>query len=125
MKIRLIDVDSKIPNIALMKISNYHKAKGDDVNWYDPMFDRFDTDLCYVSKIFTFTPDYQYFPFCPIIKGGTGYDIKTKLDPDIEICDLDYCLYPGCDYSLQFLSRGCIRKCSFCLVREKKGLFIR
>lgn len=123
MKVRLIDIDSKIPNLALMKISTYHKQKGDDVDWYNLMFDRDDTDLCYASKIFTFTSDYLYFPNCEIIKGGTGYDIKSKLPIEIEtIEELDYSLYPDCDYSIIFTSRGCVRNCDFCLVREKEGL---
>ena len=81
-KVRLLAIDSKIPNFALMKISTYHKRLGDDVDWYDPMFDSEDTNILYVSKIFSFTKDYQYFPTnekTKIIKGGTGYDYTSKL----------------------------------------------
>lgn len=124
MKVRLLATDSKIPNLAIMKIYSYHKAIGDDVDWYNPLFDMFDTDILYHSKIFTFSPQYQYYPLnSKIIKGGTGFDIKSKLPDEIEdIIDLDYSLYPDCDYSIQFLSRGCIRNCSFCLVRQKEGI---
>lgn len=123
MKVRLLANDSKIPNVAIMKIYTYHKALGDDVNWYDPMFDMYDTDILYESKVFTFSPDYQYYPVnAQIIRGGTGIDVKSQLPPDIEsINDLDYSLYPDCDYSLQFLSRGCIRNCEFCVVPKKEG----
>lgn len=124
MKVRLLANDSKIPNLAIMKISTYHKRLGDDVAWYEPMFDYTDTDILYHSQIFTFTPKYQYYPLnAKIIRGGTGIDIKSKLPQEIEeIEELDYSLYPECDYSIQFLSRGCFRNCEFCVVRQKEGL---
>lgn len=123
MKIRLLAEDSKIPNLAIMKISTYHKRKGDDVDWYRPLFDYADTDILYESKIFNFSPEYEYYPAnAKIYRGGTGYEISKKLPPEIEcITELDYSLYPECDYSIQFLSRGCVRNCGFCLVREKEG----
>lgn len=124
MKIRLLAEDSKIPNLAVMKISAYHKAQGDNVAWYDPMFDMYDTDIFYESKVFTFSPEYKYYPVnAKIIRGGTGIDVKGKLHPKIEsITKPDYSLYPDCDYSIQFLSRGCIRKCPFCVVPVKEGV---
>lgn len=71
MKVRLLANDSKIPNLAIMKISTYHKRLGDDVAWYEPMFDYTDTDILYHSQIFTFTPKYQYYPInAKIIRGG-------------------------------------------------------
>jgi hypothetical protein len=127
MKVRLLADDSKMPNVAIMKISTYHKNKGDDVNWYNPIFDYLDTDILYHSRIFNFTPEYEYYPInAKIIKGGTGFDIYSKLPDEIEnIVDLDYSLYPDCDYSILFLSRGCIRNCPFCVVRKKEGLIHR
>ena len=124
MKVRLIAVDSLIPNYALMKISTYHKKRGDDVNWYSPLLDYEDTDLLYISKVFTFTKDFEYLPIkAKIIRGGTGYDYNTKLPDEIEnITDLDYSLYPSCDYSIIFTTRGCVRKCPFCIVPKKEGL---
>lgn len=123
MIVRLIDVDSKIPNLALMKISSYHKKLGDNVDFYNPLFDQ-DIDLLYVSKIFTFSSMPLYLPQkCKIIYGGTGYDISKKLPEEIENeIDLDYSLYSDCDYSIIFTTRGCIRNCKFCLVRQKEGL---
>lgn len=122
-KVRLLANDSKIQNLAIMKISTYHKMQGDDVDWYEPMFDMYDTDIFYESKIFTFTPEYKYYPIgAKIIRGGTGVNIQSKLPNEIEqITDLDYSLYPDCDYSIVFLSRGCIRKCPFCVVPKKEG----
>ncbi|AGK97965.1 hypothetical protein [Clostridium pasteurianum] len=123
MEIRLVDIDSKMPNIALMKISAYHKAKGDDVAYHSPLLDAFaKIDKVYASKLFKFTDDYKYYPDAEIIKGGTGFDIKSKLPLEIDsIRKLDYSIYPQHDYSMQFFSRGCIRNCPFCVVREKEG----
>lgn len=123
MKIRLVDVDGIMPVIPLMKIATYYKSQGHDVEWHNPMADNIlSPDKVYASKLFDFTPDYQYFPDCEIVKGGTGYDITSKLPPEIEnITDLDYSIYPTCDYSMQFYSRGCIRNCPFCVVRQKEG----
>ncbi len=118
---RLIDVDGHdFPNLALMKISAFHKLRGDNVDWFNPLFDN--PDKVYASKIFTFTKDYEYFPDCEIIKGGTGYDLTTKLMPEIECMNPDYEIYPKYEYSLQFFSRGCVRDCPFCVVRKKEGL---
>lgn len=120
MKVGLIDVDSKMVNLALMKISAYHKAKGDSVKIYDPLFDR--PDLIYASKIFDFTDKPSYIPGCEVIWGGTGYNVRTKLPDEIEkVRSLDYTIYPSCDYSVQMFSRGCIRHCPFCVVNSKEG----
>lgn len=118
MKVRLVDVDSKIPNLALMKISAYHKAKGDDVDFYSPLFDK--PDLIYASKVFDFTPDFMFYPDCEIVKGGSGYDLKAELPAEIESQFPDYSLY-RCDYAIGFTTRGCIRKCPFCIVPQKEG----
>lgn len=120
MKIRLW-TDAKWANIALMKIATHHRNKGHNVAFHRPLFDTH-TDILYLSKLFRFTDDYAYTGDSETIKGGTGYDIKKQLPPEIDtIRTLDYSIYPHCDYSLQFLSRGCIRNCPFCVVREKEG----
>lgn len=122
MKIGLIDVDShNFPNFALMRISGYYKSKGYDIEWADPMFGT-GYDKVYMSKIFTFSPDIS-IPFdCDVIRGGSGYDIKSRLPQEIESSlAMDDSLYPMYNFSVQFFSRGCIRRCPFCLVREKEG----
>lgn len=119
MKIAILALDGKYANLALMKISAFHKARGDQVEWYNSLQPC--PDKLYVSKLFNFTPDFSYWPNCEVIKGGTGYDIKTRLPDEIETCQPDYSIYPDCDYSLQLFSRGCIRSCPFCIVHEKEG----
>lgn len=99
MRIQLIDVDGhNFPNLPLMKISAWHKEKGDSVEWYDPLTAWINPpDKVYMSKVFTFTPDYPH-PVCAmeIIKGGTGYEYPSggKLLPsEIEHIYPDYNLY--------------------------------
>ncbi|OJV17952.1 MAG: hypothetical protein BGO30_08390 [Bacteroidetes bacterium 41-46] len=120
MKIGLIDVDGHgFPNIALMKISSFHKYRKDIVE----MATIGDYDICYVSKLFNFSedPNSSLISYKHLYKGGTGYDIKSKLPIRIENCQPDYSIYPLYKFSLQFFSRGCIRSCPFCVVREKEG----
>lgn len=127
MEIGLIDVDGhNFPNFALMKISAWHKAKGDNVEWAQPvdLFTQKHYDRIYASKIFTFSPDvdYKQYLYTELQKGGTGYDIKSRLPQEIEDCRLmDYTIYPQYPFSVQFFSRGCIRHCPFCLVHDKEG----
>lgn len=122
MKIGLIAVDSDFPNLALMKISSYHKTAGDEVNWYNP-FEQY--DIVYMSKIFSFTEDYgQWITNAKHIrKGGTGYNLYTTLDKEVEYCQPDYSIYPSIDKKTAygFLTRGCPNKCKWCVVPRKEG----
>ena len=123
MKIGLIDVDGhNFPNLALMKISAYHKQQGDSVEWYSPMFSGH-LDKVYMSKVFTFTPDYEYcIDADKIEKGGTGYKLYDKNLPEyMEHIFPDYSIYPQYDYAIGFLTRGCIRNCPWCVVPKKEG----
>ena len=122
MNVGLIDVDShNFPNLALMKISAYHKGRGDHVEWWNGLKNY---DLVYQSKVFTddYTEDNE---FCinadHIIKGGTGYDLKNTLPDEIEHQCPDYDLYGINDRAYGFLTRGCPRGCPFCIVKEKEG----
>lgn len=135
MKIGLIDVDGhNFPNIPLMKISAWHKAQGDRVEWYDPMFSEH-MDRVYMSKVFSFTPDYEYpIRADEIYCGGSGYCIELvngkevydsdrdcELPPEIEHIYPDYSLYNITDTAYGFLTRGCPRGCGFCHVEAKEG----
>lgn len=137
MKIALIDVDShNFPNIPLMKISAWHKQNGDSVEWYKPMKSSH-MDKVYMSKVFSFTPDYPFsIDTDEIIRGGSGYAISAidgkevydksmdrDLPPEIEHLYPDYSLYPELtkDTAYGFLTRGCPRGCDFCHVEAKEG----
>lgn len=143
--IGLIDIDGKIPNLALMKISTYYKSFGEEVQWVqeDGHYEKI-----YASSIFTRSHDKceklikKYGDKIEI--GGTGWDIKKNLLPEIESCKADYDLYSPemiasrirvigtkehklrkateiVNAGIGFTSRGCVRKCPFCFVPVKEG----
>ena len=123
-KIGLIDVDGHhFPNLALMKISAYHKYHGDEVEWWWG-FGQY--DRVYMSKVFddTYTPDMpEPYNTAEVIKGGTGYGLDNKLPPEIESMCPDYSLYPELTQrkAYGFLTRGCPNNCPFCIVCAKEG----
>lgn len=114
MKIGMIDVDSRnFPNLALMKLPAYHKAKGDEVEWWSG-FSHY--DILYISKVFSneYSPDIlEPVNADHIIRGGTGYDLHNKLSDEIEHISPDYSLYPDLtkNTAYGFLTRGCPRQC--------------
>jgi len=140
MRIGLIDVDGhNFPNLPLMKIAAWHKQQGDTVEWYEPMFSGH-MDKVYMSKVFSFTPDYDYYIDADeIVKGGSGYCIslvngKEEFDKkkhfdlpnEIEHIYPDYSIYwdkiPEVrDTAYGFLTRGCQCDCDFCHVAQKEG----
>lgn len=124
MKIGLLDVDSyHFPNLPLMKLSSYHKAQGDTVEWWS---ETGSYDRVYMSKVFdeTYTSDIpEPVNAAEIVKGGTGYGLENRLPDEIEHTYPDYSLYPKLtkDTAYGFLTRGCCRGCSFCIVSAKEG----
>ncbi len=121
MKIGLIDVDGhgNFPNLALMRLSAWHKNWGDTVEWWNGFCHY---DRVYMSKVFTFTPDIDtVIDADEIIRGGTGYKDYGSLPPEIEATAPDYSIYPSVDYAIGFLTRGCIRNCPWCIVPVKEG----
>ena len=119
-RVLLVDIDSKIPNLALMKISAWHKRGGDTVG-----FDVQNPDTVYISCIFKKNAEQArgvatYYPDAEINIGGTGISLTNHLSEDNELLKPDYDLYPS-TYSQGFTTRGCIRKCPFCVVPEKEG----
>ena len=136
MKVGLIDVDGHhFPNLALMRISAWHKSQGDDVEWW--LGDLFHYDIVYMSKVFSnaYSPDVpEPMNADKVIKGGTGYAIslvngkevfdKSKhkdLFPEMEKMFPDYSIYPQFDFAVSMTSRGCPRGCQFCHVASKEG----
>lgn len=144
--IGLIDFDGKITNLALMKISTYYKAHGEQVEFVKP---EKKYDKVYCSVLYSWNKEkaarlrhvYQNIEF-----GGTGWDMHIKLPTEIEACRPDYDLYTVDDIlprirggiatkkskikkaeqiinaGIGFTSRGCIRKCGFCVVPKKEGM---
>ena len=135
-KILLVDVDSTIPNLALMKLSTFHKQNGKVVELLRLQYDgkpgkRQRTlirnkgyEQVYISIIFTPNKDtikiedeklknYQF--------GGTGWDLTIKLPQEIDDLEEDYSLYPDNDECLGFITRGCVNNCYFCFVPRKEG----
>ena len=120
MKIGLIDIEPKIFNTAYMQIAQHHKQRGDTVEWWTLLEHR-QFDHVYCSSLFDYT-DKSHIPD-DVICGGTGFDVSSRLSIDIESCDLDYSLYPKCDRSIVWFSRGCKRRCPWCVVPEKEGRY--
>lgn len=127
------------PNYALMKISAWHKQQGDMVEMFTPIdpnaaeqltlvpLEEYPPkkkanifDIVYSSKVFDFTPENPYLP-ANTIKGGTGYNIKSKLPHEIDAMFPDYSIYPDCDYAIGYITRGCPNKCRWCVVPQKEG----
>ena len=131
-KIGLIDVDGHAkkrfgatvyPNLALCKISAWHKAQGDEVVWYEPMYTGH-CDKVYISKIFNFTPDVDfYIDADEVVRGGTGYDVHSSLPVEVDMMQPDYEIYPLLpkDVAYGYLTRGCPNKCKWCVVPRKEG----
>ena len=108
------------PNYALMKISAWHKAQGDNVEWWNPLKNY---DVVYSSKIFDFTPENPYLPE-NTIRGGTGYadvPIWQQLRQEVDQLFPDYSIYPACDYAIGYITRGCPNNCRWCVVPSKEG----
>jgi hypothetical protein len=125
MKVGLVAVDTvNFPNLPLMKLSAYHKARGDEVRLFASQ-SYCEADRVYMSKIFTFTPDFEKEIHAKeIIKSGTGYyypDGGEALPDEIEHVYPDYGLYGIEDAAYGFLTRGCPRQCGFCIVSKKEG----
>lgn len=110
------------PNYALMKISAWHKAQGDEVEWWNPLkkYDR-----VYSSKIFDFTPTDPYLYLVDdLVRGGTGYadlPVNDRLPEEVDRMFPDYSIYPECDYAVGYITRGCPNNCRWCVVPGKEG----
>jgi len=134
-RICLIDVDSSIPNLALMKLSTYFKKKKykvdlkqlnysgyDHHNHDEVIINGSDYDKVFVSILFTLNKNVVEVKNCKqVYFGGTGYDYRIKIPEEIKHLFPDYSLYKNNEYSIGYITRGCIRKCKFCFVHKKEG----
>lgn len=121
MKVALHNSDTTaFPNLALMKLSAWHKARGDMVKPFIAIESAM-YDLVYSSKIFSWTAVEPCLPD-NTIKGGTGYGIAQDLPEEVEHIMPDYGLYPAFTASLGFTTRGCVRNCPWCVVPQKEGV---
>lgn len=122
MRVLLIDADGEeFPNLALMKLSTYHKTQGDEVFFGSCAR----AEIVYISCVFTWNKEKAlqastFYPNAKIVYGGTGFNLDSSLPYEIEHIKPDYSLY-DIDYSIGFVTRGCIRNCSWCIVPEKEG----
>ena len=130
--IRLTQLDGKLPNLALMKLSHWHKARGDDVRFerrptpslFEPRY-----DLVYASAIFDWTaPSIERLrlAYPDAIVGGTGSGSWRTVESVIGVEpngyeNYDYSFYPDYRYSMGFSQRGCRLKCPWCVVPRKEG----
>lgn len=131
MNIGLVDIDGHAkkkkwgatiyPNLALCKIARWHRMNGDSVDWAIPFIHY---DRIYMSKVFNFSPDDRTcYDADEVVKGGTGYDIRSQLPDEIDRLQPDYSIYPNVDKrtAFGFLTRGCPNKCRWCVVPRKEG----
>ena len=117
MNVGIYDVDSKIPNLALMKVSQFHKEQNHDVEMYNPLWLN-SYDKIYASKVFDFSDGSMLLEDRMVI-GGTGWN-SVNLPQEIEDCVPDYEIYKY-KHSIGFTMRGCRFVCKFCVVPEKEG----
>lgn len=135
MNILLIDFDSKIPNLALMKTSSFFKKNGHNVTLKKFSISAFPKknkkiievdaegfNQVWCSIVFTTNNNLLKIKNCDNVNiGGTGYSLIKELPEEIEQQCPDYSIYPDNDMSYGFITRGCIRNCYFCFVPKKEG----
>jgi len=118
MRIGIINIEPKVRNTAYMQIAAWYRERGHTVDWWMPLMDtRFDHVYC--SSLFDFTDKSEVPKHA--IRGGTGFDVRSRLPVEIECSGLDYSIYPDCRKSYVWFSRGCIRNCPYCCVQQKEG----
>jgi hypothetical protein len=124
MRVGLLPMAAALPNVALMRLSSYHKALGDEVIFKPQPFDR--CDRVYISTQFTWQRRKveevaaHFRTHADVVIGGSGWDFAVQLPAEVDVMPNDYDLY-GIDYGIGYSSRGCIRHCAFCMVPRAEG----
>ena len=129
MKIRITQLDGSLPNLALMRLSWFHRSEGDEIFFtrspIPDMFEPRDYDCVYGSSIFKFSAaaqDQFMTAFPDAILGGTGFDYDNFIDEFVgPIPKYDYSIYPEFRHNVGFAMRGCRFQCRFCVVPQKEG----
>ena len=128
MKVRLCQLDGKLPNLALMKLAHWHRAQGDPVHFARSIYPQLgepNYDRVYGSAIFKFSTSAvaafkREWPSG--ILGGTGTDSTATVEEITgEYEYYDYSDYPNFSASIGFTQRGCRLSCKFCVVPKKEG----
>lgn len=121
MKVAIGQVDGKLPNLALAKLAAWHTSQGDEVDWFSPLET---ADIVYASQVFTYSEPSPYLP-PDTVWGGSGRDLVTRLPDEVESMRPDWSLWdhwsPPWKSDMGYSTRGCVRRCPFCNVREKDG----
>jgi hypothetical protein len=131
-RVRITQIDGKVPNIALMRLGAWHRAQGDDVHWeHSPtrQLHEPDYDAVYGSAIFTMFDesvegvDQLKREFPNALVGGFGGDQDLRVDTIVptQFVGQDYGGYPNYTASLGYAMRGCRWKCGFCPVPKTEG----
>jgi len=124
----LIDVDSMIPNLALMKLSRHYKNQCRNVILTKESEIHRKSRLVFASCVFYRNSTVKKIERLRELHGeniqigGTGVDLTLTLPDKIEHLMPDYSLYPNLDFALGFLTRGCQKSCDFCIVPDKEGM---
>jgi len=118
-RVAIAQVDSKWPNLALAKLASRWIGRGYEVELFNPLLSD-SYDMIYASKVFKETPDDPYLPESAV-RGGSGYSLSVVLPEEIEDMKPNWLLWPWWQKDIGYSTRGCIRSCSFCNVREKDG----
>lgn len=133
MKVRITQIDGKLPNLALMRLSAWHRAQGDEVHWRAELVrDAFETeqyDVVYASALFGDDPDTQgktrlfRSQWPEALLGGEGGDKALRVEHIVptQFTDVDYSAFPEFTASMGYAMRGCRFKCGFCPVPGMEG----
>lgn len=127
--VRLTQIDGKLPNLALMKLSAFHRSQGDTIvfskhtrrDMLEPDYDRVYGSAIFASSALRVAEFREEFPGATV--GGTwNTGDNTTVEEVVDAADrYDYSIYPTFSGSIGFTQRGCRLRCGFCVVPKKEG----